>query len=66
MSLLVTAGPPETAPDLPKRSRIKEDRMRQRPPHTSADPSGPSLADLEQALQTTGQLSAESLPEHRR
>lgn len=32
--------------------------MRQRPPHISTDPSGPSLADLEQALQTTGQLSA--------
>jgi len=32
--------------------------MRQSPPLTSADASGPSLADLEQALQTTGQLSA--------
>jgi hypothetical protein len=32
--------------------------MRQRPPPTSADASGLSLADLEQALQTTGQLSA--------
>ncbi len=32
--------------------------MPQRPPTASADASGPSLADLEQALLTTGQLSA--------
>ena len=30
----------------------------QRPPYISADPSGPSLADLELALQTAGQISA--------
>ena len=54
MSYLVIAGPPETAPDLPKRGNC----MRQRPPHISTDPSGPSLADLEQALLTTEQISA--------
>jgi hypothetical protein len=32
--------------------------MSQRSLFTSADASGPSLADLEQALLTTGQLSA--------